>query len=111
MAGAADQAAAEAPRGGSAVARPRKRRRKLFQLYNPIEPRTYLIIAIISFGLLFGGWWLAAALDLAKDIFLPSPADVWNAGVEAAKDGTLWDDARTSFIRITIGFLVSTAMA
>jgi NitT/TauT family transport system permease protein len=111
MAGAADQAAAGAPREGSAVARPRKRRRKLLRLYNPIEPRTYLIIAILSFAALIGGWWLAAELDLAKDIFLPSPADVWDAGLEAARNGTLWDDARISFVRITIGFLVSTAMA
>ena len=55
----------------------RKRKRKLFRLYSPIEPRTYLVIAILSFAVLLGGWWLAAELDLAKDIFLPSPADVW----------------------------------
>jgi NitT/TauT family transport system permease protein len=111
MAGAADQAAAGAPRGAPATPRRRKRKRKLLRLYNPIEPRTYLVIAILSFAALIGGWWLAAALDLAKDIFLPSPADVWDAGLEAARNGTLWDDARISFVRITIGFLVSTAMA
>ena len=89
------------PHGGLAAARPRKRKRKLFRLYTPIEPRTYTVVAILSFAALIGGWWLAAELDLAKDIFLPSPADVWDAGLEAAKDGTLWDDARTSIIRIT----------
>ncbi|MGH2986463.1 MAG: hypothetical protein ACRDLO_07240, partial [Solirubrobacterales bacterium] len=72
MAGAADQAAAGAPREGSAVARaPKRKKRRLFRLYNPIEPRTYMIIAILAFGALLGGWWLAAELDLAKDIFLP----------------------------------------
>jgi NitT/TauT family transport system permease protein len=113
MADAADQTATGAPRGApvAAHARKRKRKRKLLRLYNPIEPRTYLIIALVSFAALIGGWWLAAALDLAKDIFLPSPADVWTAGVEAARDGTLWDDARISFIRITIGFAIATAMA
>ena len=70
-----------------------------------------MVIAILSFGALLGGWWLAAELDLAKDIFLPTPVDVWNAGVEAAKDGTLWDDAKASFIRITIGFSISTVLA
>ena len=49
--------------------------------------------------------------DLAKDIFLPTPVDVWNAGVDAAKDGTLWDDATPIFVRITVGFLISTALA
>jgi NitT/TauT family transport system permease protein len=110
MAGAADRAV-EAPQRAPAAERPRRRRRKLFRLYNPIEPSTYLILAILSFVLLFGGWWLAAAVDLAKDIFLPSPVDVWNRGVELAKDGTLWDDTRTSFLRITIGFLIASAMA
>jgi NitT/TauT family transport system permease protein len=111
MEGAANQVTAEPPREGSAVARPRRRKRKLFRLYSPIEPRTYLIIAILSFALLLAGWWLAAELDLAKDIFLPTPLDVWNRAVDSARDGTLWDDTRTSFIRITVGFLASTAMA
>ena len=107
MAGAADQTATGAPRGTPVAHHERKRpkrRRKLFRLYSPIEPRTYMVVAILSFAVLLGGWWLAAELDLAKDIFLPTP-------VEAAKDGTLWDDARTSFIRISIGFLISTVMA
>jgi hypothetical protein len=91
MAGAADRAVAE-PRRAPAAARARKRRRKrkIFRLYNPIEPRTYMVVAILSFFALIGGWWLAAALDLAKDIFLPSPIDVWNNAVELARDGVLW---------------------
>jgi NitT/TauT family transport system permease protein len=111
MAGAADQAAAGTARAAPAAARPPRRRRRLFRLYNPIEPRTYMVVAILSFCALIGGWWLAAELNLAKDIFLPTPADVWNNGVELARDGTLWDDTKTSFVRITIGFLISTAMA
>ncbi|GIK76378.1 MAG: ABC transporter permease [Acidobacteria bacterium] len=88
-----------------------KRRRKLAGIFDPIEPRTYMIIALLSFAVLFFGWWVAAEIDLAKDIFLPSPADVWNRGVELAKDGTLWADVKVSFVRITIGFLISTAIA
>jgi NitT/TauT family transport system permease protein len=70
-----------------------------------------MIIAILSFAVLFFGWWLAAEIDLAKDIFLPGPIDVWNRGVELVEDGTLWDDTKVSFVRITIGFLISTAIA
>jgi NitT/TauT family transport system permease protein len=70
-----------------------------------------MIIALLSFMVLFFGWWLAAELDLAKDIFLPSPIDVWNRAVELVKDGTLWDDTKVSFLRITIGFAISTAIA
>ena len=111
MTTASDQTTAGARGGAPAAAPKRKRKRKLFRLYSPIEPRTYLVIAILSFAVLLGGWWLAAELDLAKDIFLPSPADVWRTGVDAVQDGTLWDDARTSFVRITIGFAISTALA
>jgi NitT/TauT family transport system permease protein len=113
MAQAADRAVAEGPRRAPATARARKkrRRRKLFRLYSPIDPRLYMGIAILSFVVLIGGWWLAAELDLAKDIFLPSPADVWNNAVDLAESGMLWDDTRTSFVRITIGFLIATAMS
>jgi NitT/TauT family transport system permease protein len=92
--------------------RPRKkRRRRLVGIFDPLEPRTYMIIAILSFALLFFGWWVAAEIDLAKDIFLPGPVDVWNRAVELIEDGTLWDDTKVSFVRITIGFLISTAIA
>jgi NitT/TauT family transport system permease protein len=113
VAGAADRTAAGPASGARAAApaRKRRRKRKLFRLYSPIDPRAYMIIAICSFALLIAGWWVAAELDLAKDIFLPSPIDVWNNGVELARDGVLWDDTRTSFLRITIGFAISTAMA
>ena len=111
MAGAADRAVG-APRRAPAAQRPRRRRkRKLFKLYSPIEPRTYMVIAIGSFVLIFGGWWLAAEVNLAKDIFLPTPLDVWNRGVDLANEGTLWDDTRTSFVRITIGFMIASTMA
>ncbi|HET6831726.1 MAG TPA: ABC transporter permease [Solirubrobacterales bacterium] len=112
MAEVADQAPAGTPSPGApAGARKGRRRGRLLRIFNPIEPRTYLIIAIISFAALLGGWWLAAAVDLANDVFLPSPAEVWNDAVDLAREGTLWDDARTSFIRITIGFAISTVMA
>ena len=81
---------AGAPKRAPADRRRGKRRGTLLRIFNPIEPRTYMIIALLSFIVLFFGWWLAAELDLAKDIFLPSPIDVWNRGVELVKDGTLW---------------------
>lgn len=99
-------------RWGAPAGRPaKKRRRKLAGIFDPIEPRTYMIIALLSFAALFFAWWIAAEIDLAKDIFLPSPADVWIRGVELVEDGTLWDDTKVSFVRITIGFAISTAIA
>lgn len=102
---------AGAPKRAPATRPAKKRRRKLAGIFDPIEPRTYMIIALLSFALLFAAWWIAAEIDLAKDIFLPSPTDVWNRGVELVKDGTLWDDTKVSFVRITIGFAISTAIA
>jgi len=102
---------AGAPQGAPAARPAKKRRRKLAGIFDPIEPRTYMIIALSSFALLFAAWWIAAEINLAKDIFLPSPTDVWNRAVELIKDGTLWDDTKVSFVRITIGFAISTAIA
>lgn len=110
------EAVSETPEAGAPKRAPagrpaKKRRRRLAGIFDPIEPRTYMIIALLSFAVLFFGWWIAAEIDLAKDIFLPSPADVWNRGVELIKDGTLWDDTKVSFVRITIGFAISTVIA
>lgn len=102
---------AGAPKRAPAGRPGKKRRRRLAGIFDPLEPRTYMIIAIGSFIVLFIGWWIAAEINLAKDIFLPSPIDVWNRAVELIKDGTLWEDTKVSFIRITIGFLISTAIA
>jgi NitT/TauT family transport system permease protein len=56
-------------------------------------------------------WWFAAAVDLARDIFLPAPTDVADKFVEMATEGTLWDDSWASIKRITIGFTIATVMA
>jgi NitT/TauT family transport system permease protein len=56
-------------------------------------------------------WWVATAGGFVTAIFLPSPAGVWNQMVKLAANGTLWDDARISFYRIIIGFLIASAMS
>ena len=86
-----------------------RRRRRLFRLYGDVPPRAYVAIAVAAFAVLFVTWWAAAALDLTSDLFLPSPAQVLDRAVEMGRDGTLGDDTWTSFKRISIGFLISTA--
>ena len=86
------------------------RRRRLLRLYGPLDPGTYFAIAVVSFGIILAVWWLAAAIGAASDLFLPSPAQVWDRARELARSGELWDDVRTSFVRVTIGFLISTAI-
>lgn len=97
--------------GGRSGRAKKRRKQKLFTLFSPIEPRTYLLLTVVSFAVLLFLWWFAAQVNLAKDIFLPGPADVWTRAVDLAKEGTLWSDTKVSFLRITIGFLISTAIA
>lgn len=87
-----------------------RRRRAAFRLYGPLPALPYLTIAVVVFLLMFGAWWLAARIHLASSFFLPSPAQVGRRVVQLARDGTLWQDTRISFERISIGWLLSTAV-
>ncbi len=87
----------------------RRRRRRRVRVYGPLDPRVYFTVAVLAFVLMLAAWWLAAAANITSDLFLPSPAAVWNRGVELARDGTLGSATWESFRRISIGFLISTA--
>jgi NitT/TauT family transport system permease protein len=95
-----------APAAGSVVG---PRWRRLVRLYGPLDPRTYFAVAVIVFALMLAAWWIAAASHVTSELFLPSPADVWNRAVDLARDGSLAHDTWASFRRITLGFLISTA--
>ena len=95
------------PPAGGLVRRGRRRRR--VRLYGPLDPRIYFSVAVAAFAVMLAAWWLAAALNLTSDLFLPSPGQVWSRGVELARDGTLGSATWESFRRISIGFLISTA--
>lgn len=86
------------------------RRRKL-RIFGEISSTERSAIVVGSFAFLIGGWWIAAAINLAQDVFLPSPFQVGSTLVELARQGTLWGDMRASFTRITIGFTISTVVA
>lgn len=61
--------------------------------------------------MLLAVWWLVGALELADPLFLPGPDAVWGALVEHGSSGVLWGDIGVSALRISIGFLIATAMA
>ena len=82
------------------------RRPRLFVIGARIDRRLFVAIAVVVFLLLGLIWWVATAGGFVTAIFLPSPAGVWNQMVKLAANGTLWDDARISFYRIVIGFLI-----
>jgi NitT/TauT family transport system permease protein len=88
-----------------------RRRPRLFVIGARIDRTLYVAIAVVVFMLLGLIWWVATAGGFVTAIFLPSPAGVWNQMVKLAANGTLWDDARISFYRIIIGFLIASAMS
>jgi NitT/TauT family transport system permease protein len=80
------------------------------RLYGSLSPLPYFSIAILVFFFLFLVWWVAARLHLASSFFLPSPGQVAHRAIQLARDGTLWQDTKISFIRIMVGWLISTAL-
>jgi taurine transport system permease protein len=60
---------------------------------------------------MFAGWWLLADSGRISRDMLPSPGDVWNAGVEILRDGyrgtTLWENILATFDRMAAGFLLA----
>ena len=96
----------------TALAVPRKpRARAVPRPYEPISRRTYLLVALFSMAFLFGLWSAASYGQWVNPLFLPTPSEVWHAGVTEARDGTLWTDMGASVYRIVLGFLISTAAA
>jgi NitT/TauT family transport system permease protein len=80
-------------------------------MYEPIPTRLYIAIAVISMLLLLGVWSLVSYSHLVQRLFLPTPVDVWRAGLAEARDGTLWTDISASVYRIVFGFAIATAVA
>lgn len=82
-----------------------------FRIGDPISGRSFFLIAVAVFSLLFAVWWVATVTGWVKPIFLPSPGAVWTKMVELAVDGTLWTDAGISIYRMLVGFLIASALA
>lgn len=82
-----------------------------FRIGDPISGRSFFLIAVAVFAMLFAVWWVATVTGWVKPIFLPSPGAVWAKMVELAVDGTLWTDAGISIYRMLVGFLIASALA
>jgi NitT/TauT family transport system permease protein len=88
------------PRGGH--------RRRLFA---DISRRSFVLTGLIGLVALIGVWWLYAAFGGQSDIFVPTPSRVGSRLVTYTTSGDLWSDLWPSFSRVSIGFLISSAMA
>lgn len=87
---------------------PTRRRRHLGE---PIGRREYLTIAVSTFVVLLVVWWGITAAGLTNPLFLPSPGAVAARLGKQAANGQLWTDTGVSVYRITVGFILATAMA
>jgi NitT/TauT family transport system permease protein len=109
-----DEPAGKASQPGAATgpaARQAMRRRRSSGIGAPIARSRFLIIAVAVFAGLGLAWWAATGLDLVKPIFLPSPASVATQLGKLWADGTLLTDLKASIYRISVGFLIASALA
>ncbi|TPM29907.1 ABC transporter permease [Mesorhizobium sp. B2-3-5] len=87
------------------------KRRRSSGIGVPIARSRFLMIAVAVFVGLGLAWWAATGLGWVKPIFLPSPGSVATQIAKLVADGTLWLDLRASMYRISIGFLIASALS
>jgi taurine transport system permease protein len=84
--------------------------RRRLQALLPVERR----ISLVSLGLLFALWWLAASRAWVNPVFLPDPPAVWRAFVTALTQGyqgsLLHEHLAASLARILSGYLLAAAV-
>ena len=84
---------------------------RLFSLTARVSTRQFIAIATTVFLVLGLFWWGVTAAGWVTPLFLPSPYMVFARFRSLAADGLLFDDARVSLYRISVGFLISTVFA
>jgi NitT/TauT family transport system permease protein len=87
------------------------RRDNLFRLDGSIALRTYTLIAVGMFVLVFVVWWAVTASGAVKPIYLPGPIVVFNRLIEQVINGQLWSDISVSVLRILGAFVASVVLA
>lgn len=94
--------------GPAPETRSRSRRRRIGQ---PLAPRQYLTISILTFVALGTAWFLLTSTGLVPALFLPSPAAVLQRLITQIENGQLFSDLTVSIYRIFGGFLLATLIA
>lgn len=81
--------------------------KRLLLIRKNLDKRTYLLIAAISFVILFGAWTILSVFGLVNKSFLPTPVAVIQSFITTMKDGTLLTDMYISIFRIFMGFIIA----
>ncbi len=89
----------------------RGRSRRLFALGGRISGTEFLGVAALVFVALGVLWFAVTEAGLVRPLFLPSPGQVVSRLSELWQNGQLAADVSISVYRITLGFLISTALA
>ena len=76
-----------------------------------IAAAQFLGLAALVFAALAALWYASTAAGLVRPLFLPSPGQVISRLAELWRTGQLTADLSISIYRITLGFLISTALA
>jgi sulfonate transport system permease protein len=72
--------------------------------------RAWLVVAGAVLPLvLLGVWWAITAAGLVPAYRLPSPGQVWQAGIDLAADGLLGQYIAISLQRVLLGFVIGAA--
>jgi NitT/TauT family transport system permease protein len=74
------------------------------------KPLTWALMAL-SVGVPFGVWWLVSNSGFVQPLFLPAPAQVWEALARLWQNGSLQTDTVFSLFRVLSGFLLAAAIS
>ncbi len=84
----------------------------LFRPHEPISRRSYILAAILSLLVILVVWSILSYGGIVKPaFFLPTPTQVFNAGVRMAQSGELYQDAQASLTVIFTGWVVAALAA
>jgi NitT/TauT family transport system permease protein len=84
---------------------------RLLVLRVDIPPAVYALSGTGLIAAILLAWWVVTSLGWVSPLFLPAPGAVLKELARQLQEGTLWLDVRTSVLRITLGWLISTAVA
>jgi NitT/TauT family transport system permease protein len=89
----------------------RRRRLGLFRLGEDIPRGVYLAIALSSFVIPICFWCFFTYTGRANELIIPTPTDMFKAGVMEYQNGNLIPDIQISLYRISMGFFLSAVLA
>jgi NitT/TauT family transport system permease protein len=91
--------------------RPVRPPRALFAIRTPLPRATRATLIAVSVAVPVLGWLVLGAAGVVDPRYLPTPLQVWQAGVDMAREGQLAADTWATVQRIGYGYGLSVAVA